>query len=382
MAEPFVPPPYPQDRLTALRRLADALPGGAVDVSVGNPVDAIPDAASAAFVAAAAANGYPPSIGTPELRTAASAYLGRRFGVQVDPGQVIATIGLKEFVASLPRFLSLRNPQRDTVLYPAISYPTYAMGAQLAGLRAVGVPLDDTWQLDLARVADEDAERALMVWVNEPSNPTASVADTARLDNYASWARARGIVCVNDECYAEFSAGADGRRVPPATVLASGPSGVLAAHSLSKRSNMAGLRCGFVAGDPELVGYLGEVRRHAGFMVPSPVQAAAAAALDDDDSLTGQWERFARRHERAVKALAEHGIVHDGGPMLFYLWLRTVDELDDGWELAARLAEAGTLVAPGDLYGPAGADHVRFSLAVADDRLDLALERLAQRSRS
>ena len=381
MAEPFIPPPYPQDRLTALLRLADALPGGAVDVSIGNPVDPLPGAVLAALRdAAAGPTAYPPSMGTAEFRTAASAYLGRRFGVTVDPAQVIATVGLKEFVVSLPHYLHLRNPQRDTVLYPAISYPSYAMGAQLAGLRAVPVPVDGSWHLDLARVSDEDAERALMLWINEPSNPTATVADSARFDNMASWARARNIVCVSDECYAEFVASAHGARIAPSTVLSSGTAGVLAAHSLSKRSNMAGLRAGFVAGDEDLVHYLGEVRKHAGLMVPTPVQAAAAVALGDDASLDEQWERFARRRGKAIRALEEHGIVHDGGPMVFYLWLRTVDELDDGWELAARLAEAGTLVAPGDLYGAAGADHVRFALAVSDDRLDLAIERLAERA--
>jgi len=381
MPEPFVLPPYPQDRLTALRRLADALPGGVVDVSVGNPVDPMTPEVLTAFTAAASeATSYPPSVGTPALRADASSYLGRRFAVTIDPEQVIATVGLKEFVVSLPHFLHLRNPQRDTVLYPAISYPSYAMGAQLAGLRAVPVPVDGAWNLDLDRVSNEDAERALLLWINEPANPTATVADAAHFDTLASWARARGIVCVSDECYAEFGASSHGARIAPASVLTAGTAGVLAAHSLSKRSNMAGLRVGFVAGDEELVHYLGEIRKHAGLMVPTPAQAAAVAALDNDAELDAQWERFAHRRRRALEALAEHGIVHDGGPMTFYLWLRTVDELDDGWELAARFAEAGTLVAPGDLFGAAGADHVRFALSVADDRLDLAIERLAERA--
>lgn len=380
-AVPFVPPPYPQDRLGAFRRLADALPGGVVDVSVGNPIDETPRAAVDALTAAAgAATMYPASIGSPALRGAAAAYLTRRTGVAVDADAVIAAVGTKEFVASLPRFLHLRTPGRDTVLYPAVSYPTYAMGAQLAGLRAVPVPVDDQWHLDLSRISADDAARALVLWVNEPSNPTSTVASNDALARYAAWGRERGVLVASDECYFEFAATAEGEKAPPATMLHAGTDGVLAVHSMSKRSNMAGMRCGFITGDADVVGYLGEVRKHAGLMVPIPIQAAATAALGDDAPVDAQFERYARRRARAAAALAELGIVHDGGPMVFYLWLRAVDELDDGWELAARFAEAGTLVAPGDLYGPAGADHVRFSLAVPDDRLELALERLAERT--
>lgn len=377
----FVPPPYPQDRLGAFRRLADALPGGVVDVSVGNPVDPTPPLALDALTAAAgAATKYPASIGSLELRAAAADYLTRRTAVAVDPDALIAAVGTKEFVASLPRYLALRTPGRDTVLYPAVSYPTYAMGAQLAGLRAVPVPVDDQWHLDLSRISDDDAARALVLWVNEPSNPTSTVASDDDLARYATWGRERGVLVASDECYFEFAATPTGEKHPPATMLSADNTGVLAVHSMSKRSNMAGLRCGFITGDSEVVQYLGEVRKHAGLMVPIPVQAAAAAALGDDASVDEQFERYARRRDRAAKALADVGIVHDGGPMVFYLWLRTVDELDDGWELAGRFAESGTLVAPGDLYGPAGADHVRFSLAVPDDRLDLALERITERA--
>ena len=145
------------------------------------------------------------------------------------------------------------------------------MGAELAGLRAVPVPLDDEWQLDLARVSDADAERALVLWTNDPGNPTAAVAGGDRTEAQVGWARERGVIVAADECYAEFT----GEPTPPGTALLSGTDGVLACHSLSKRSNMAGLRVGFVAGDADLVGYLGATRKHAGLIVPTPVQAAA-----------------------------------------------------------------------------------------------------------
>ncbi len=174
---------------------------------------------------------------------------------------MIACVGTKELVASLPHLLHLRDPSRDTVLYPAISYPTYAMGAELAGLRSVAVPLDDTWHLDLNRVSDADAERALVLFTNDPGNPTAAVAGGAATSAHVEWARSRGAILVADECYVEFTGG----EVPPTTVLQNGSEGLLALHSLSKRSNMAGMRVGFVAGDSGLIRYLGETRKHAGF---------------------------------------------------------------------------------------------------------------------
>jgi aspartate/methionine/tyrosine aminotransferase len=279
-------------------------------------------------------------------------------------------------VASLPRLLSLRDPSRDTVLYPAVSYPTYAMGAQLAGLRALPVPLDDEWHLDLTRIAEEDAARALVLWVNEPGNPTGSTASQAHLEAVADWARRRGVVVAADECYVEFTYNSRGGPAEPATILAAGLHDVLAVHSLSKRSNMAGLRAGFIAGDPALVAYLGECRKHAGLMVPVPVQAAAAAALGDDSHVATQRARYARRRAAAVSAFEARGLRHAGGPSTFYLWLRRLSEDSDGWDIAAELADTGLLVAPGDFYGSDGVPFVRVALTVADDRLALALDRL------
>lgn len=373
----FVPPPYPQDRLSALKDAADALPGGVVDASVGTPVDAMPEVAVRAMEdAIRASTGYPPSIGSVSYREAAAAWIERRFGVTVAPTAVTACIGTKELVASLPHHLALRNPARDTVLYPAIAYPTYAMGATLAGLRAVPVPVDTRWHLDLDRVDPDDAARALVLWLNDPSNPTGACASRDEIIANVAWARDRDIVVASDECYAEFTYGDDGSAASPVTALFAGDREVLAVHSLSKRSNLAGLRAGFVAGDPVLVQYLGEVRKHAGFMVPAPVQAAAAAALGDDAHVDEQRARYAARRARLTPVLAEAGFVSAGGPSTFYLWLAS-DRGEDGWKMAARLAEtAGLLVAPGDLYGRDGADYARVALSLRDDDLDLVIARL------
>jgi succinyldiaminopimelate transaminase len=378
----FVLPPYPHDRLLELRAIAETAPGGIVDCSVGTPVDPMPEVAQRALVdAAPAATGYPTAIGAPAYRQAAAEWIRRRFGVEVSPDAVVACVGTKELVASLPRLLALRDPSRDTVLYPAIAYPTYEMGARLAGLRAVPVPLDDRWLLDLSRVNDDDAARALLLWVNEPGNPTGSSGGAPHLRAVAEWARGRGAIVASDECYAEFTYDDAGAPATPATVLSTGGSHTLAVHSLSKRSNMAGLRAGFAAGDAGLVRYLGEVRKHAGLMTPGPVQAAAAAALADDAHVDEQRDRYARRREQALEALGALGLRHDGGPSTFYLWLRAAEGPDDGWSIARSLAERGLLVAAGELYGPGGAGHVRLSLTQTDDRLALAFERLATKER-
>jgi len=377
----FVPPPYPQDRLADLRAIAEAVPGGIIDASVGTPVDPTPPfVVEAAREALHASTGYPPSIGTLTLREAAAGWIERRFGVAIDASGVIACIGTKEAVASLPRYLSLRDPGRDTVLYPALSYPTYEMGATLAGLRAVPVPVDDAWRPDITAIDPADAARTLVLWCNDPANPTGAGADDEGMAATVAWARERGIIVASDECYAEFTYDDAGRPAAPVTALRAGTDGVLAVHSVSKRSNMAGFRVGLFAGDPELIRYLGEVRRHAGMMIPSSMQAAAAAALGDDEHVAAQRERYATRRARLLPALARVGIVHDGGPSTFYLWLRDADAANggDGWALAARLARFGVLVAPGDLYGPDGAQHVRLSLTVSDEQVERVVERLTE----
>jgi succinyldiaminopimelate transaminase len=372
----FVPPPYPHDRLGPIRATAAAAPGGIVDASVGTPVDPMPAIVLDALAQAApGATGYPATIGSPSFREAAVGWIERRFDCALTPDDVIACIGTKEVVASLPRMLSLRDPSLDTVLYPAVAYPTYEMGALLAGLRAVPVPVDDEWHLDLDRVDPADAERALLLWLNDPSNPTGAVATQTGMHDAVEWARARGIIVASDECYAEFTYDAHGAPTAPVTALHAGADGVLVVHSLSKRSNMAGLRAGFVAGDRTLVGFLGEMRKHGGLMMAAPIQAAAAAALGDDEHVREQQARYARRRAVALPALESRGLVHDGGSSTFYLWLRDADRARDGWAIAEELATTGLVVAPGDFYGAASADHVRVALTLTDPQIQLLCER-------
>jgi succinyldiaminopimelate transaminase len=368
----FQPPPYPYDRLDGLKALADELDGGVVDCSIGTPTDPPPVAAVEALATSGAERGYPSSAGGPPYREAAAGWLSSRFGVAVDPATVAACVGTKELVASTAHYLRLRDPGRDTVLYPAVSYPTYAMGATLAGCRAVPVPpaTADGAGLDLDAIDPADAARAVLLWVNSPANPSGGLTD---LDAAAAWARRHRVPVFSDECYAEFTW--DG---PPRSVLEAGPEGVVAVHSLSKRSNLAGARAGFYAGDAELVGFLRDVRQHAGLMVPGPVQAAAVVALADQDHVDAQRARYLERLEYLAGVLTEAGIpttLPAGG---FYLWPAVPARWPDAWALADDLARAGgILVSPGDLYGPDGAGHVRIAVVQPIDRLRLVGERLA-----
>ena len=385
----FEPPAYPYDRLEEARRLAAAHEGGVIDLSVGTPSDPPPAEVMAALVGAGgsgpagsgpagpvdpggAARSYPPSIGTADLREAIAGWMGRRLSVDVAPAAVAACVGTKEFVATTPQWMRLRRPDRDTVLYPAVSYPTYEMGAILAGLRAVPVAVDEHWRIDLSTVDPADAARALMLWVNTPGNPAGGLDDLAAA---ARWGLEHDVAVFSDECYAEFTW--DG---PPRTVLGHGGgpdglAGVVAVHSLSKRSNMAGMRVGWYAGDPELVGYLREVRKHAGLMVPGPVQRAAVVALSDQAHVEAQRDRYRRRLQRARDILTAIGAPCELPAGGFYLWVPAPG--GDEWAWTNLLAEkGGALVSPGSFYGAAGAGYVRVALVAGDDRLELLASRL------
>jgi len=368
-------PPYPYDRLAGLAEVAAAHEGGMVDCSIGTPYDPPPPAVVAALGSSGTERGYPASAGSLALREAAGAWLCRRFGLDDVPvSRLAACVGTKEFVASVPHLLRLRRPELDTVLYPAVSYPTYAMGAELAGCRAVAVPPPPgrAGGLDLGAVAPEDAARALVLWSNSPSNPTGGLGD---LGSEAAWGRAHGIPVFSDECYAEFTW--DG---PPRSVLQHGFDGVVAVHSLSKRSNLAGVRVGFYAGDAELVEFLRAVRQHAGLMVPGPAQAAGVEALEDESHVEAQRARYLDRLEYLAGILGAYGCpvgLPEGG---FYLWVPVpTGRWPDAWAMAGALAaDGGLLVSPGDLYGAAGAGHVRVAVVQPLERLALVGERLGR----
>ncbi len=355
-------PDFPWDSLAGAKATATAHPGGIVDLSVGTPVDPTPELAMTALANAADSPGYPLTAGTPALRDAMAGYLSRRWGAeQVTPTDTLPVIGTKELVAWLPTLLGLGSS--DVVVIPSMAYPTYAVGAAIAGCQIVAA--DDPAALGDIRPA--------LVWINSPSNPTGEVLAPDVLAERVRWARERGAVVASDECYAEFGWEADPVSVLHPKINDGSTEGLLAVHSLSKRSNLAGYRAGFVAGDPELIGELLAVRKHAGMIVPRPVQDAMIALLGDHSHVEQQRSRYLARRARLRPALEARGftIKHSEGSL--YLWATRGEA---GRSSVDFLAGLGILVAPGDFYGAAAGQFVRVALTATDERVDAAAERL------
>ena len=335
-----------------------------VDLSIGTPVDPTPAVVQDALRAAADAPGYPVTIGLPETRQACLDWLARRHGVTgLGMDGVIPSIGSKELIAALPTHLGL-GPA-DLIVHPALAYPTYEVGAALVGARAVAT--DSLTALG--------PETPALVWLNSPSNPTGRVLPVEHLKKVVDWCRERGALLVSDECYLELTWGEE----PAVSVLhpdVCGGSfdGILAVHSLSKRSNLAGYRCAFVAGDPVLVGELLAVRKNLGLMMPAPQQTAMVAALEADEDAAEQHARYSTRRAKLHAALTSAGFRIDHSEGSLYLWA-TRDE--DCWDTVSSLADLGILAAPGSFYGTAGARHVRVAFTASDERIDAAVARLA-----
>ncbi|GAA1987716.1 succinyldiaminopimelate transaminase [Amycolatopsis minnesotensis] len=356
-------PDFPWDALTEYGDKARSHPGGVVDLSIGTPVDPVPAGIRDALASVSDIPGYPATHGTPALRSAAIDALRRRHGISgLDPVAVLPTIGSKELVAWLPRLLGA-GPG-DQVVIPELSYPTYEVGALLAGAEAVRA--DGLTQLGPSRPA--------MIWLNSPSNPTGRVLGPEHLRKVVEWARERDVVVVSDECYLAL-----GWETEPVSILH--PSvcdgrfdNLLAVHSLSKSANLASYRAGFVTGDPALVEDLLAIRKHAGMIVPRPVQEAMVVALTDDEALAAQRGRYERRRQVLRKALADSGFRIDHSEAGLYLW---ATREEDAWQTVAWLAARGILVAPGTFYGPSGAKHVRIGLTGTDERVETAADRLA-----
>lgn len=356
-------PDFPWDHLSSYAERARAHPDGIVDLSVGTPVDPTPQVVREALCGAADSPGYPLTVGLPATRQACIDWLARRHGVTgLGLDGVLPVIGSKELIASLPGHLGIGAG--DLVVWPAAAYPTYEVGAVLAGAR--GLATDSLTAIG--------PERPALLWINSPSNPTGKVLPIEHLRKVVEWCRDRGTILVSDECYVEFVWEGD----RPLSVLdpaVNGGSldGILAVHSLSKRSNLAGYRCSFVAGDPALISELLAVRKNLGLMLPGPQQVAMAAALDDDEHVAEQHARYAARRTALKAALESAGFRIDHSEASLYLW-STRDE--DCWETVSWLADRGILVAPGSFYGAAGSRHVRVAFTATDERVEAAVARL------
>lgn len=356
-------PDFPWDKLTSYAATARAHADGIVDLSIGTPVDPTPEVVQRALREASDSPGYPVTIGRAATRQACLDWLERRHGVTgLGLDQVIPVIGSKELIGSMPLHLGL-GPS-DLIVYPELAYPTYEVGAALAGARARAT--DSLLSLG--------PETPALVWLNSPSNPTGRVLPVEHLRKVVDWCRERGAILVSDECYIECAWDAEPVSVLHPDVCGDSVEGLLAVHSLSKRSNLAGYRCAFVAGDAAIVGELLAVRKNLGLQMPGPQQRAMVAALDDDTHVAEQHARYAARRAMLRTALEGAGFRIDHSEASLYLWA-TRDE--DCWQTVGALAEQGILVAPGTFYGTAGTRHVRVAFTATDERVAAAVERLA-----
>ena len=330
---------------------------------MGTPVDPVAPLIREALAAASSAPGYPTTAGTPALRASAVAALSRRYGItNVAEDAVLPAIGTKELIAWLPTLLGL-GPE-DLVVLPELAYPTYEVGAKLAGAQVL---LADS----LTQIGPRSPA---LIYLNSPSNPTGAVLGADHLRKVVGWARERGAVLASDECYLGLGWDAAPVSLLHPSVCDGDHTGLLAIHSLSKTSSLAGYRAGFVAGDRALIAELLAVRKHAGMMMPTPVQGAMVAALDDDAHERDQRERYARRRDALLPAVKSAGFDVDHSEAGLYIWATRGEPCRDtvGW-----LAQRGILVAPGEFYGPRGARHVRIALTASDERIDAAVERLS-----
>lgn len=353
-------PDFPWDSLASFAETARAHHDGIVDLSVGSPVDETPALIREALAAATDAHAYPQTAGTPLLREAIVAWYARRRGVHdLSVANVMPTIGSKELVALMPLLFGLGRG--DVVVHPAVAYPTYAIGAAIVGATVVATDDPAAWP-----------SNTKLVWLNSPGNPTGRVAGVDELRAAVARARELGAVVVNDECYAELAWSGEAPSILDPRVIEGERNHVLSVYSLSKQSNLAGYRAGFVAGCSDLIGELLEVRKQIGLIPPAPVQAAMVVALGDDEHVAIQRARYAARRAALVPAVERAGLRIDESEAGLYLW---ATRGEDAWATVAWFAELGILVAPGTFYGDSS--HVRIALTATDDAIAAAVDRLS-----
>jgi len=365
-------PDFPWDSLVPFKVRAESHPDGLVDLSVGSPVDPTPEVVVNALREAADSPGYPSTEGSKVLRTAIREHYRSARGVRPpDLDGILPTLGSKEMVATLPSLLGLSAG--DAVVHPAIAYPSYDLGTRLAG--ATPIPADDVTGLPPGT-----AGQVRLVWLNSPSNPTGRVLGAEALRHVVTWARERGIVVASDETYAELAweepwASQGVPSILDPRVNGGDLTGLLALYSLSKRSNAAGYRMAWIAGDPKLIRPMLEIRKHMGMMMPGPVQWAMGQAIGDTAHLAAQRERYQSRRAALKAAFGQAGYAIDASEAGLYLWIRGADDTD-GWALTGRFADQGILVAPGAFYGDPY--HVRVALTASDAAVAEAVARLTR----
>jgi succinyldiaminopimelate transaminase len=329
--------------------------GGIIDLSQGTPVDATPEFIQQELKSAANSPSYPLTIGTPELRSAMRNWATSVLGASGE-FDVLPTIGSKELVAWLPTIL-----QAKTVLYPRVAYPTYLVGSMIHQSTNIAVDIDaNAWpKSDLA-------------WINSPSNPTGRVHSASELEAVIAYARANNSTVASDECYINFPATGP-KPISILKVAAGNNKNLLAVHSMSKRSNLAGYRAGLIVGDPDLIAQIREVRKHAGMLTPLPIQRAMTVALGDEEHVAIQAARYANRRKVLSSALIAAGFQIDFSNAGLYIWCT---RNEDCWNSVSWLADIGILATPGIFYGEAGAQHIRIAMTATDTQIAEAAARI------
>ena len=365
-------PEFPWHSLGPARARAAEHPGGAVDLTIGTPADSVPGFVREALAEASDAHGYPDTLGTPELREAIRRFLEAERGLapEAEAG-ILPTIGSKEMVGLLPSLLGLGAGA--TVAFPAAAYPTYDVGARLAGCSTLCV--------DTGADPASWADGIDLLWLNSPGNPDGHVLGVDQLRAIVAWARENEVIVASDECYESLCWEVDeAPSILDRRVNGGDLAGLLQVYSLSKRSNLAGYRASFLAGDPALLAPITELRRHLGFMMPGPVQHAMAAALADSAHAEAQRQVYAERRAKLLEAIEAAGLANDPDSVAgLYLWVRWAGSEDvTGWDIVNSCAELGIVVTPGDFYGEAARGHARISLTAPDEAIAEAARRLPQ----
>ena len=343
-------PDFPWDLLAPYGEKAKKYTGGFIDLSQGTPVDPTPKFIQDSLTAASNSPSYPVVAGTKELQEAIRVWSIKNLGVTGE-FDVLPSIGSKEFIALLPTFL-----QSKKVLYPKVAYPTYLVSAMMASAQGIPVEIDaSTWP-----AAD-------LAWLNSPSNPTGQVQSDEELKACITWVRKNNSIIASDECYLSFADNAKS-----ILALANGDNtGLLAVLSLSKRSNLAGYRAGFVVGDSKLIDQIRQVRKHAGLMVPLPVQQAMITALSDEVHVKEQAARYRARRETLKSALLSQGFKIEYSEAGLYIWCTRGE---DGYKTVDYFAQLGILVTPGAFYG--SDNFVRIALTATDENINKAAVRI------
>lgn len=358
--------PYPFEELDRRKAAAVAAGRELIDFGVGDPREETPAFIRDALVAALdPVSSYPRAAGLPELRAAVAGWVGRRYGVALDPDRhVLPLLGSKELIFSLAQAAIDPPAGKDLVLTTSPGYPIPERGARWAGGDVLRLPLIEAngFLPDLDAIDEAAWSRAAILWLNYPNNPTGAVAPLAFLREAAERCRAHDVLLASDEAYSELWFEGE---APPSALQTGELIGIVSINTLSKRSSMTGYRSGFAAGDPELIGALKRLRPAVGVTPQEFVQRASMAAWGDERHVEDNRARYAAKRRVFLDLFARRGVRVAGSRATFYLWVEVPGGQPSAGFAYGLLDRAGVVVAPGAFFGPEGEGYVRMAMVPA-----------------